>query len=108
MTPVDFDLWLKIANFALVIAVGLYTFFATRRKDVDLRIERLEQRLSDADARLSAATPREEFHSLALVISEMRGDVRASSAELRGIKDLMVRLENGVARHEEHLLKGQK
>lgn len=115
MNPGDLNPWLQLINGALAVGAMVYAWIVSRRKDVeadfakrDARIDALEALVREAAAKAHAAPPREELHSMALLVSEMRGDIRTMVAELRGSKDLMTRLENVVARHEEHLLKDRK
>lgn len=101
-----------IGSYAIAILVAAYTFFATRRKDVDEKLEEakrdrdaLASRVSAVEAEAKASPGQNDIHDLTVAMAEMRGEFRALSETLRGQRDLMGRLETVVERHEDHLLR---
>ena len=118
----DPDLVLKYANFMLTIAVGIYAFFVTRRKDVEKQFEAVEEQFKAGSKKFAAVELRvellesavqelpkkEDMHALAITLSEMGGDMKAMRASLRAMTDSLARTERIVSRHEDHLLNGGK
>lgn len=111
MSAEAIDLALRAASFLLSLGAVGYTFVATRRKDVDSRIEKIERRLGESRndivalrARVEEGPSREDIHAFALSITEMRGELRVIAVEMKGQSELMERLESVVGRHEDHLM----
>ena len=93
----------------------VYTFIATRRKDVDGRVAELSTKVGSLNGRTAAleqtvaALPGQaDIHKLELLITQMNGSMGRMEAVLEGNAKIMTRLESIVSRHENHLLEGAK
>lgn len=118
MTPSPvFDLGpaLALVLAALNIINIVYTWWRTRDQNVESRfragserMDRIDGRLASVEQALRGQPTKDDFHQLRVVLAEMQGDMRTMSAVMDGNTKIMVRLENIVGRHEEHLLDGAK
>ncbi|KPD10878.1 DUF2730 family protein [Phaeobacter sp. 11ANDIMAR09] len=109
----DLETGLKLASLLLSIGAIIFTWFATRRKDVDLRFDVGSKRMDQHDLEIQAlqqtvaALPaKEDMHRMELAMSDVSGELKAIGAHMAGQRDVMRRIENVVTRHEEHLLSG--
>lgn len=100
----DFDTALKSASFALSVGAMVFSFVVTRRKDVDQRLTDLERRTALTEQTLEGLPGSSDMHQLHLGMAELRGDLREMRAVMEGNQKIMVRLEDIVTRHEQHLL----
>ena len=112
--------------FAISILSGGYTWFATRRKDVDAKFasqrEATEARFNQGTRRMDELTRRvdaletsvrqmpgkEDLHKMELQLERMTGHLGKMQAVMEGNQNIMERLEGIVGRHEDHLLGGSK
>ncbi len=106
----DLDTWLKLANFALALAAIIFTWFATRRKDLDkrlydgskrmdahdLKIQKLEQQIEDLPTK-------GEFHDLNIGIERMNGNVKAILTQMDALAASQGRMERTLGGHEKFL-----
>lgn len=120
----DLELILDILPLLVSCGAGIFAFVVSRRKDVDDRFKEVDSRFDQTNDRLSdgsrrmdridarvegfgqelAAMPgKDDVHQLHLMLSDMRGDMKAMAATMGGLAESMVRLESIVSRHEEHL-----
>lgn len=118
---VDLAIILDALPLAISISVGIFAFFANRRKDVDNKFDYVNERLMEGsrrmdriDARVKAnetsieAMPgKDDVHALTLTLAEMGGDLKAQNATLHAMAESLKRTENIVTRHEDHL-RGEK
>ncbi len=102
------DLALKSASFIMSIGAVIYAFFATRRKDVDERLDRMDARIARLEASLANVPDKDDFNQLLVAMTGLRGEVKAMSAELSGTRDLVVRLERKTDIHQEAMMKSGK
>lgn len=114
----DPDLALKILGLAIPLGGIIYTWFATRQKDVDeafkdigerlntgsKRMDTLELRAQATELALGNMPNKDDMHSLQLMLAEMGGEMKAIGAHIGAQRDVMRRLETVVTRHEDHLL----
>lgn len=116
-TPPVFDLGpaLAITLAALNIVNILYTWWRTRDQNVETRfragserMDRLDGRLASVEQTLRAQPTKEDMHQLHLAMKEMQGEMKTMAAVMEGNNKIMSRLEDIVARHENHLLDGAK
>jgi ABC-type taurine transport system ATPase subunit len=70
------------------------------------RIDGHETRLSSVEQTLRAMPGKDDLHVVALALSDIRGDLKAMSAEMQATNKIMARLEHSVVRHDEHLSGG--
>lgn len=110
MTVADFEPWIKLLSFLLSVGAIVFTFFATRRKDVDEKFEAITQRQNRHDERLSRTEQtlqsmpgKEDTHKLEMMMVEMAGDMKAMRATMKGMSESLTRTEDIVSRHEDHL-----
>ncbi len=111
----DIGTILKIASFALSIAAMIYTFFASRQKDVDARfkdgskrMDRHEARIAKMEQTIHAMPGKDDMHSLQLELVKQTGSLDEMRAVMDGNAKIMARLEAIVSRHEDYLLDGSK
>jgi len=107
---IDLDLVVKVATFVLALGSVVFTFFATRREDVDIQFETGSKRMENYEARLVALEVvvnnmpgKDEMHQLQLMMTEMAGDMKAVREGMRGLRDGQLRQESILGRHEDHL-----
>lgn len=113
----DPDLALKALGLIIPLAGIVYTWFATRQKDVDeafrgigrrldigsKRMDALELRAQATELSLGNMPNKDDMHSLQLMLSEMGGEMKAMRATMRSVADSQGRLEDVVTRHEDYL-----
>lgn len=97
----------------LILPIGgmIYTWIATRRKDVERRfkdgsdrMDRLDGRLSRLEQTVQGLPSREDIHKIELHMSRITGTMERMEAVMEGNQRIMGRLETIVTRHEDHLL----
>jgi hypothetical protein len=64
----------------------------------------LKSRVTDVERTIGDKPGSNDMHALTLALSEMRGELREIRAVMGGNQKIMERVENIVARHEDHLL----
>ncbi|MVO16837.1 DUF2730 family protein [Parasedimentitalea huanghaiensis] len=116
----DLDLAVKALGLAIPLGGIIYTWFATRQKDVDEAFTAIGKRLDTGSKRMDqhdldlmslqqtvASMPaKEDMHRLELTMSNIGGEIKAIGAHMGAQRDVMRRLENVVTRHEDHLISG--
>jgi hypothetical protein len=119
MTGVTLD-WTLIYNLLGILmptASVIYTFIATRRKDVDKqfgevsglfkkgsdRMDVLERRIQSVEQTVAGMPAKSDLHELALGITEMGGDLKAMRVNMRAVAESVARTEGIVSRHEDYL-----
>lgn len=112
---IDWDLALRAWSVVFPALVGVYTWFATRKKDVDkalaaagARIDRLDARVVRIEDTVGGMPGKEDMHSLQLELVKQTGAIGEMRAVMAGSSKIMERLEAIVTRHELHLLEGAK
>ena len=118
---IDWKVIIDAAQFLFTIGVLVFTFFATRRKDVDTRLDQANERFTEGSRRMDridsrvtglertieALPGKDDVHALTLTLAEVRGDLKAQNATLDAMAESLKRTENIVTRHEDHL-RGEK
>ncbi|KJS43366.1 MAG: hypothetical protein VR71_10650 [Roseovarius sp. BRH_c41] len=111
----DWDLFWKASGVILPVIVAIYTFIATRRKDLDQRLEAGHERMDRHEARISRLEQsvqnmpgKDDMHSLQLELVRQTGSMEKMAAVMEGNAMITARLEAIVSRHEQHLLNGGK
>ncbi len=113
----QFDLTITMTVILSVI-VMIFTWFRTRREDVDdqfrevadnfkeatRRMDRQEGRIAALEQTVRALPAKDDMHSLQLKMSEINGSMREIRAVMAGNAQIMERIETIVSRHEDHLL----
>ncbi|WP_044008396.1 DUF2730 family protein [Leisingera methylohalidivorans] len=101
---------LTTGNYAAALGCVIYTWFATRRSNVDARFKAgsdrmnaLESRIQSTEQTLSTMPEKDDIHSLQLLLSDMGGELKAMRASMRGIAESQTRLEHISSRHEDYL-----
>lgn len=97
-------LWMSVASFFLSIFVGIYTWIATRRKNVDRKLTEHDRRIQKVEDGLRHMPESHEVHSILVTLETMRGDIRVLARSLEGQEQIMGRIEAIVSRHEDTLL----
>ncbi|MGR3481651.1 DUF2730 family protein [Salipiger marinus] len=112
---VDLDLLLKLASFGLSVGAMVFAFFANRQKGNDERfkagadrMDRHELRIQTLEQSVRVLPTLHDMHELQLQLARLNGNMERMDAHLAGQQEIMKRVETVVARHEDHLLKGQK
>ncbi len=109
-----------LAGLILPISGMIYTFIATRRKDVDGkfvdvnkqfnagsdRMDRHEGRIARLEQTVQTLPGKDDMHQLQLELVKQTGSLNEMRAVMEGNGAVMSRLEKIVTRHEEHLLGG--
>lgn len=110
MPPVEIDYSISLP-FLFMLASGVFTWWATRRKDVDekfrggsKRMDGLDVRVSRLEQSIEAMPAKDDLHALQLTISDMSGELKAMGARQQSTNELLRRLDLVVSRHEDHLL----
>lgn len=103
-----------LLSFVLSVGAVIYTFFATRRKDVERRFHEGSKRMDRHDLRLQAleqdvtALPgKDDLHRVEMSLGEIAGDMKAISATMAAMSQSIQRTEKIVGRHEDHLREGK-
>ncbi|ETD85736.1 DUF2730 family protein [Rhodobacter capsulatus] len=65
-------------------------------------------RITGLETGRSQLPSNKDLHELELAMEQLKGDIRAMTAAMTGQSAIMERLEQIVARHEQHLLDGGK
>ncbi|MGB2200386.1 MAG: DUF2730 family protein [Pseudooceanicola atlanticus] len=101
---------LGLISLAVSVGAAIYAWFASRRKDVDRRLDDGSKRMDRHELRLQAVEQtvqtmpgKDDMHRLELHLSEISGDMRAISATMVAMSESLKRTENIVSRHEDHL-----
>ncbi|MET4128383.1 DUF2730 family protein [Roseovarius sp. MBR-6] len=112
---IDWDLVIKALGLILPVVAGIYTYVATRRKDVDAaflatnaRIDRQDARIMRVEDTIGGMPGKDDMHSLQLELVKQTGAMNEMRAVMSGNAKIMERLEIIVSRHEAHLLDGSK
>lgn len=107
----DLETFLKLSSFGLSLSAIVWTFFATRQKDTDKRFKEGSERMDRHDNRLLALEQtikvmpgKDDLHAVQIELTRMSGTMETMSAIMEGNQKIMMRLENIVGRHEDHLL----
>lgn len=102
-------------SLVMSVAVMVFTWFRTRRQDVDERFKAGSDRMRALEGRTAALEQtvdsmpgKDELHRIELHMERMTGEMKAMSASQRGTNDILRRLESIVSRHEDHLLENGK
>jgi peptidoglycan hydrolase CwlO-like protein len=105
-------LW--IAPLSLLFSFGgvIWTIFSGPSKANAVKIELLTTKVAAQDLKISAleqATKhlptQSDMHGISMALEGVKGEMKAMRAEMEGSKQILVRLESTVARHDNHLLK---
>jgi hypothetical protein len=70
------------------------------------RLDRHDTRLQSLEQTVTGLPAKDHIHDLKLELAAMKGELKAMSAVMEGNAKIMLRLENIVTRHEDHLLDG--
>lgn len=105
---------LTSGSYAVALACAVYTWFVTRRSNVDARFTEGSKRMNDLDKRVQAVEQKlatmpekDDIHALQLLLSDMGGELKAMRASMRGIAESQTRLEHISSRHENYLLENK-
>ena len=77
-----------------------------RIDELSKRTDGLETRLASVEQTLRAMPGKDDLHQVTLALADIRGDLKAMSAEMSSTNKIMARLEQIVGRHDEHLSSG--
>lgn len=112
--------WFNVLNALLTVAVGIYTYFATRDKDISKRFEmladktsaailtledKLEPLLSQHNSRLDRIESDMKHMPNHQEISELKGDMKAVKVFQESIELQLETMRKGVNRIEDFLLR---
>lgn len=118
---IQYDLTVTLP-FILTAGTLIYTWWRTRDRNVDQRfvavddrfklgsdrMDRHEARLNSVEQTLRTLPAKDDLHELQLSIEGLKGELKTMAAVMEGNNKIMGRLENIVARHEDHLLETGK
>lgn len=107
----DLDITLKLLTSAVSIAALVISLVGSRRREINDRITALTDRLEKAERtgermnqRMDGLPSKDDIHALELTVTRVASGMEAMNATLAGQREIMVRLEAIVTRHEDHLL----
>lgn len=109
------DLVFKLSAIIISVSTAIYTFIATRRKDVDKELAK-RAKASDENRRLideckaaiAAAPGKDDVHNLVVAVTKLEGVISTVSVQVAGQKELLQRVENTVGIQQESLMKRGK
>lgn len=108
--PFVFDPTITI-SVVMSVFVMLFTWFRTRRQDVDERFKAgsdrmraMESSIASLQQTVDSLPGKDEMHRIDLHMERMAGEMKAMATSQRGTNDILRRLESIVSRHEDHLL----
>ncbi len=111
----DVDTGIKLASFGLSVAAIVYSWFSSRKKDVDerfkegsKRMDRHETRIAGLEQSVQSMPGKDDVHAVQLEMVKQTGSLNEMRAVMEGNAKIMGRLEAIVSRHEDHLLDGAK
>ena len=96
--------------FVLIVAIGTAVFsYRVRQRQADKdEVRRLSDRVTRAEARLDETPTSKALHELAISITRFGGELKAVTARLDGLGEIVKRLETVTERQEQYLLGGGK
>lgn len=109
------DLVIKVSAFVLSIAAMVVAWFGGRHKDIETRfqahgarVDQLDRRTQKVEQVVEALPSRTELHALDLAMAKMTGELARMNEIIAGQREILIRVEGVVTRHEEHLLEGKR
>lgn len=100
-----------VAAFALSVASGIYAYIATRSKDVDGKIDavdercdRHERRIGRLETTVDSLPGKQDLHAIELHMASMKGDLERIDATLAAQREGTQRLVTVTERLETYLL----
>lgn len=78
---------------------------AKKIADHEREMASLKLRVQVLEGEIKSMPGVSDLHKLEMVLSEMRGDLKAMGATMRGMSESLSRTEDIVTRHEDHLRK---
>lgn len=87
---------------------GILERLANENIDTRRRVGVLHERIEKLDTRLSGTPSIDSVHGMALQVERLGGDVRSVKTELTGLREIMIRLEAQMGRHESALLQERR
>ena len=120
MTPADTSfqvivLWVAALGSLLSFGTAIWTIFsgpsrknATRLDGMATKIDALTLRIGTVETAQTALPTKQDMHELELAMERLKGEMATMSQGMSGHAQIMLRVEAIVARHEEHLLKGNR
>ncbi|MEL7167543.1 MAG: DUF2730 family protein, partial [Pseudomonadota bacterium] len=95
----DFD-WTLSVPFIFSLIAMIYTYFRTRRQDVEerfktgsRRMDEIDMRVARIEQRVDMMPEREDLHAMQVTLTEMAGSLQTMSERLRSQNEIMRRLE---------------
>lgn len=105
--------WVVALSQLLSFGLAVYGLFASGSRtnarmieDHGKRIDVHDRRLASVEQSVGNLPTDKHVTSMALAMTEMRGDIKVMRAEMVGTVAIMGRLEAIVSRHDNHLLRG--
>jgi hypothetical protein len=96
----DLDFSLKLANFALVIGVGLYSWIMSQGKATAGEIKTLKDdfnglrmQVNTLEAQMEHVPSKESVHRLEIAITELAGDMKSLAEVIKGAAHAARRVE---------------
>jgi polyribonucleotide nucleotidyltransferase len=97
---IDGDSLLKIINFMLPIAVGIYTWIVTQNNDAHHEIKALDEKLTAATGRVSKLEgeithlpDKDMVHRIELGMKDMQSRIEAQAEVVKAVERTMQRVE---------------
>lgn len=116
MSLVEFDLTVTLSLIVSLTAM-MFAWFRTRRKDLDGKFDRIDERLTGGSRRMNTYDLRlqaleqtvdsmpgkDHLHRLEVALTEIGGDLKAMTASMNSVAESQRRTEAVVMAHEDHL-----
>ena len=108
----DVILWIVAISTMMSFCATIWTIFSgpSRRNsgridEVSHRVDDLTMRVSTVETRQSQMPDSNDMHKVELAMEQIRGEMGKMTEAMAGQKDIMIRLEAIVTRHDDHLRK---
>lgn len=104
LVPNDLLIWISIASSLIALATTIYQGVTSGAKANAVMMADQAKRIEKLELALAGVPARDDLHNLHIALADMRGDLKAMGATMKGNAQVMERLELIVSRHEQHLL----
>lgn len=105
--------WTVALGQLLTFALTIWNLMASGSRANSKRLDDHSKQIDDQGLRLQSLEQtqktmptKDDMHGISLGLEGMKGEMKAMRAEMEGSREIMVRLEAIVGRHDNHLLKG--
>lgn len=114
--------WIDLAQFVWIIGATIWAFWGSKDKairaklgkhaesigEIDVRITRIEESSKHVPTHEDLSVMHEKMNELSQMVERIGGDVRATKAEVAGVRGLIVPMQRTIELVNEHLLNQSK